>query len=69
VHFIPVHQLDGYARLLGTEEAASVPVTDQVAQRLLSLPLYPTLPDTAVDLVVDRLGRALVANHSEATKC
>jgi perosamine synthetase len=69
VHFIPIHQLDGYARLVGTEEATSVPVTDQVAQRLLSLPLYPALPDAAVDLVVDRLARALVANHSEATKC
>jgi dTDP-4-amino-4,6-dideoxygalactose transaminase len=59
VHFIPVHQLAGYAELLGAGEAASVPVTDRVAQRLLSLPMYPGLSDTAVDLVIDRVSQLL----------
>jgi dTDP-4-amino-4,6-dideoxygalactose transaminase len=51
VHFIPVHQLTGYARLLGADELAAVPVTDRVADELLSLPLYPGLADEAVDRV------------------
>ena len=45
VHFIPVHQFRGYAALLGDEECAAVPVTDRVADELLSLPLYPGLTD------------------------
>jgi dTDP-4-amino-4,6-dideoxygalactose transaminase len=53
VHFIPVHHLRGYAQVLGADEGAAVPVTDQVAGQLLSLPLYPGLTDAAVDVVVD----------------
>ena len=41
VHFIPVHQLSGYRRVLRPAEIRSVPVTDQVAGQLLSLPMYP----------------------------
>jgi dTDP-4-amino-4,6-dideoxygalactose transaminase len=59
VHFIPVHQLSGYARLLGPDECAAVPVTDRVAEELLSLPLYPGLTDADVDLVTDRLLKLL----------
>ena len=55
VHFIPVHQLTGYARLLGPDECAAVPVTDRVADELLSLPLYPGLTEADVDLVIGRL--------------
>jgi dTDP-4-amino-4,6-dideoxygalactose transaminase len=51
VHFIPVHRLSGYARLLGAAEATAVPVTDRLADELLSLPLYPDLTDEAVDRV------------------
>jgi dTDP-4-amino-4,6-dideoxygalactose transaminase len=51
VHFIPVHRLGGYARLLGPEEVAAVPVTDRIADELLSLPLYPDLADEAVDRI------------------
>jgi len=61
VHFIPVHQLTGYAKLLGADEAAAVPVTDRVGDELLSLPLYPGLTDDAVDFVADRLAE-LVKN-------
>jgi len=55
VHFIPIHQLTGYARLLGPDECAAVPVTDRVADELLSLPLYPGLTEADVDLVIGRL--------------
>jgi len=55
VHFIPVHQLSGYTSLLGEQECAAVPVTDRVADELLSLPMYPGLADEAVDRVAGML--------------
>ncbi len=55
VHFIPVHQLSGYRRVLGPEECRSVPVTDQIAQELLSLPMYPALADADVTQVAEAL--------------
>jgi dTDP-4-amino-4,6-dideoxygalactose transaminase len=59
VHFIPVHRLSGYARALGPQECAAVPVTDRVGDELLSLPLYPGLDDATVDEVAGRLIRTL----------
>jgi dTDP-4-amino-4,6-dideoxygalactose transaminase len=55
VHFIPVHQLSGFRRILGPEECRSVPVTDQIAQEVLSLPMYPALADADVTRVAEAL--------------
>jgi dTDP-4-amino-4,6-dideoxygalactose transaminase len=55
VHFIPVHQLSGYRDRLGPEECQSVPVTDQVANELLSLPMYPALSEVNVEYVAAAL--------------
>ncbi len=55
VHFIPVHQLSGYRRILGADECRSVPVTDQVAEEVLSLPMYPGLTESDVARVADAL--------------
>jgi dTDP-4-amino-4,6-dideoxygalactose transaminase len=55
VHFIPVHQLSAYSRILGPEECRSVPVTDQIAQEVLSLPMYPALADADVVRVAEAL--------------
>jgi dTDP-4-amino-4,6-dideoxygalactose transaminase len=63
VHFIPVHQLSGYRRILGPEEIASVPVTDQVAAELLSLPMYPALADGDVDHVAGALAAIAARPH------
>jgi perosamine synthetase len=59
VHFIPVHQLSGFRPALGQEECRSVPVTDQVAQELISLPMYPALTDDDVSRVA-----AAIAEHA-----
>jgi dTDP-4-amino-4,6-dideoxygalactose transaminase len=59
IHFIPVHHLTGYARLFTADERAALPVTDQVAAELLSLPLYPDLAETEVDRIVDQLAESL----------
>jgi dTDP-4-amino-4,6-dideoxygalactose transaminase len=53
VHFIPVQRLSGYARVLGPDECRSCPVTDQVADELLSLPLYPALADEQQAVVIE----------------
>ena len=53
VHFIPVHQLSAYRRILTPEECRSVPVTDQVAEEVVSLPMYPGLTDPELAHVTD----------------
>jgi dTDP-4-amino-4,6-dideoxygalactose transaminase len=55
VHFIPIHQLSAYRRILGSEECRSVPVTDQVANELISLPMYPSLTAAEMERVVHAL--------------
>jgi len=70
VHFIPVHRLHGYRQVLDADEPGAVPATDRVADRLLSLPLYPGLSDAAVDLVVERLARLLAPHpHNGGEPC
>jgi dTDP-4-amino-4,6-dideoxygalactose transaminase len=59
VHFIPVHQLTGYAALFDASERQSCPVTDAVADELLSLPLYPSLTDAQQDVVIDAVNAGL----------
>ncbi|HEY6793135.1 MAG TPA: DegT/DnrJ/EryC1/StrS aminotransferase family protein [Kineosporiaceae bacterium] len=63
VHFVPVHQLTGFRRLLGPRECTAVPVTDRVAAQLLSLPFHPRLTDEDVDTVVGAVAEALTATR------
>jgi dTDP-4-amino-4,6-dideoxygalactose transaminase len=65
VHFIPVHQLSGYGRILGPEECRSVPVTDQISLEVLSLPMYPALTDAEVTRVAGAL-REIVGSAAAA---
>jgi dTDP-4-amino-4,6-dideoxygalactose transaminase len=55
VHFIPVHQLSAYRRILGPGECRSVPVTDQVTDELISLPMYPRLTEAEIERVAHAL--------------
>lgn len=55
VHFIPVHQLSAFRRILSRAERQSVPVTDQVADEVLSLPMHPGLADAEIEHVVQVL--------------
>lgn len=59
VHFIPAHQLTAYREILGEEECGLLPVTDRVAEELLSLPLYPGLSPDGQDRVIAALTEAL----------
>ena len=52
VHFVPLHRQPYLVRLLGAEaDPAGFPIAEQAAEQFLSLPLYPDLPDEAVDRV------------------
>jgi perosamine synthetase len=53
VHFIPIHQLSAYRRILHPDEGRSVPVTDRVADEVVSLPMYPGLTDPELARVTD----------------
>ncbi len=63
VHYPPIHRFTAYAGA----SARPLPRTDDVASRLLTLPLYPGLTDEDVDLVASRLldgVRAAPAAHA-----
>ncbi len=57
VHYPPIHGFSAYA----TSPPASLPQTDDVAERILTLPLFPHLAEEAVDAVVEALADALAA--------
>jgi perosamine synthetase len=67
-----VHHLSGYQRALGPVECRSVPVTDQIAREVLSLPMYPALADSDVAHITDALlalgGRTSPAGEAAVTR-
>jgi dTDP-4-amino-4,6-dideoxygalactose transaminase len=54
VHYPPIHEFSAYRG-----RGASLPRTEDVAPRLLTLPLYPHMDDAAVDTVVAAVTRAV----------
>ena len=58
VHYpIPIHRMRTY-RFLGCE-VGQLPRTERLAARVLSLPLYPELPEASVDRVCEALNAAI----------
>jgi dTDP-4-amino-4,6-dideoxygalactose transaminase len=55
VHYRPIHGMTDF----GGGEALALPVTDALAPRILTLPLYPTLSLEQIDLVVGSLAACL----------
>jgi dTDP-4-amino-4,6-dideoxygalactose transaminase len=51
---VPVHRLPVYAATAG-----SLPVSEAAAESVLSLPIWPTMPDEAIERVVTVLRGAL----------
>lgn len=58
IHYpVPIHLQPAYASLgLGV---GSFPVAERAANEMISLPMYPELPDEAVDYVIDCVRKAL----------
>jgi len=57
VHYPPIHRFSAYAEAAGARR--ELPETDDVAERVLTLPLYPHLQDDQVDDVAQALHEAL----------
>jgi len=51
VHYIPVYEHPFYVNKFG-KRSGLCPVTEQAYEGILSLPMFPTMPDTVVDQVV-----------------
>lgn len=54
MHYRPIHMFSSYEGA-----AANVPVTDRIAPSILTLPLFPSLSDAQMDLVVEGLQACL----------
>jgi dTDP-4-amino-4,6-dideoxygalactose transaminase len=63
VHYPPIHRFTAFRDAAGRP----LPRTDGVADRLLTLPLYPGLGDAGVELVCDRLRAALQSAVTRVT--
>ena len=60
VHYPPIHRFSAYAGSVG---ARTLPVTEAVADRVLTLPLYPHLEEGQVEAVATALLDALAVYH------
>ena len=58
LHYPPIHQFTAYADSDGRGE---LPKTEAVRNRILTLPLYPHMTSSDVDLVSEELVRAIQA--------
>jgi dTDP-4-amino-4,6-dideoxygalactose transaminase len=56
-HYPPVHTFTAYKHL---ESSVALPITEAVAAREVTLPLYPTLGEPDVVMVAEVVGRALL---------
>lgn len=54
IHYPPIHLFDFYRRSFGYNEGM-LPLTEEVAKRELTLPLYPSMKDDDVHYVCDRI--------------
>ena len=56
IHYPPVHQFTLYRQ---DERSANLPVTEEVARREVTLPLYPTMSDEQFELVITTVASEL----------
>ncbi len=57
IHYPPIHHFEAYSS--GEQEKNKLPVTEMIATRELTLPLYPTMSESDVELVVRSIRNAL----------
>jgi dTDP-4-amino-4,6-dideoxygalactose transaminase len=60
VHYPPIHHFSAYVEAAGARR--ELPITDTIAGRLLTLPLYPHLQDAQVEAVAEALQETLAAD-------
>ena len=62
VHFIPVHFMTAYRERFGYQEG-DFPQTEKHFQRIISLPLYPSMTDEEVQYVIDAVMDIIETYH------
>ncbi len=62
VHFIPVHLMSAYQKQFGYREG-DFPNTEKHFERIISLPLYPTLSDEQVGYIIDAVTDLVEKHH------
>lgn len=62
VHFIPVHLMSAYRNRFGYQEG-DFPNTEKHFDRIISLPLYPTMTDEQVQYVIDAVADIIEKYH------
>jgi dTDP-4-amino-4,6-dideoxygalactose transaminase len=60
IHYPPVHKFRYYQDQYPT---VSMPITESVAAREVTLPLYPTMDDTSIELVIESVLMALESGN------
>jgi dTDP-4-amino-4,6-dideoxygalactose transaminase len=64
VHYPPIHRFTAYA---GRGSSRELPQTDDIAQRIVTLPLYPHMRDDDVELVASSLVDAVRTARSASS--
>ena len=54
IHYRPIHTFTAYS---GSAAASSLPITEGIAPRLVTLPLYPTMSDDQLGYVVESVAK------------
>jgi dTDP-4-amino-4,6-dideoxygalactose transaminase len=60
IHYPPIHTFTSYREFDGEHAAKGLPLTENVAAREVTLPLYPKMTDEDVTLVVKAIAHSLV---------
>jgi dTDP-4-amino-4,6-dideoxygalactose transaminase len=63
IHYPPIHLFDFYRRTYNSQ-TISLPVTEDVAEREVTLPLYPSMRDEGVHYVCDNIVKFLQGGGS-----
>jgi len=61
IHYPPIHKFTAYRQFHGETALKNLPVTEEVAAREVTLPLYPAMSDEDVRQVVGAMANSLVA--------
>lgn len=62
VHFIPVHLMSAYRNRFGYKEG-DFPNTEKHFDRIISLPLYPTMTEEETEYVIDAVADIIEKHH------
>ena len=62
VHFIPVHLMSAYRNRFGYHEG-DFPNAERFFERIISLPLYPTMTEEQTQYVIDAIADIIEKYH------